>query len=167
MEPGCRKAIRMESRRSYGLPLDDVVQFGFRGITREKLQAELQQRNFWRGETINYSKDGKELNIDSSIAMVRDANGNSTGNVSINRDITQQKRNEIAIRKQNKRLSVINRTAFAMKDALDVFEILDKSLTRLLEFEDASAAAVYLLRVEGSSGRGGIDWFGVGGVPRF
>ena len=146
--PAAERLYGWKAEEVIGLPFDEVVQFGFSGITREELQAELEQKNFWRGETINYSKDGRELNIDSSIAVVRDSNGNSTGSVSINRDITEQKRNEIAIRKQNRRLSVINRTAFAVKDALDVFEILKKSLSRLLEFEDASAAAVYLLRVK-------------------
>ncbi|MGO9480531.1 MAG: PAS domain S-box protein [Candidatus Kryptoniota bacterium] len=146
--PAAERLYGWKAEEVIGLSVDEVVQFGFSGITRDKLQAELEQKNFWRGETVNYSKDGIKLNIDSSIAMVRDSNGNSTGSVSINRDITEKKKNEIAIRKQNRRLAVINRTALAVKDALDVFEIVNKSLTRLLEFEDASAAAVYLLRVK-------------------
>ena len=144
--PAAERLYGWKSEEVVGRPVDEVVQLGPWELPR-KLQAELQQRNFWRGEAINHSKAGKELNIDSSIAMVRDANGNSTGSVSINRDITEQKRNEIAIRKQNRRLSVINRTALAVKDVLDVPEILAKTLNRLLEFEDATAAAVYLLHV--------------------
>ncbi|HUI31426.1 MAG TPA: PAS domain S-box protein [Candidatus Acidoferrales bacterium] len=141
--PAAERLYGWKSEEVIGLPYDDVIQSGYKGVTRDEVA--LEKNNLWRGEVINYSKGGKELYIDSSVAMVRDSGGASTGTVSINRDITEQKKNEIAIKKQNKRLSVINRTAFAVRDALDVSEILNKSLTRLLEFEDVSAAAIYLL----------------------
>ncbi len=98
-----------------------------------------------RNSELMIRRDGKEriLSVSASplIGSVRDVNGA----VVIFSDITDQKKNELAIKKQNRRLSVINRTALAVKDALDVFEILNKSLTRLLEFEEVSAAAVFLL----------------------
>jgi len=143
--PAAARLYGWKSEEVVGLPYDEVIQFGYKGITRNEIEKELERNNTWRGEVTNYSKDGKELYIDLSVAPVRDSAGNSTGTVSINRDVTIQKKNETAIKKQNKRLSVINRTAFAVRDALDVSEILNKSLTRLLEFEDMSAAAVYLL----------------------
>lgn len=134
-----------ESEEVIGLRVDEIMQSGRDGISVDQLKAELGRNGLWRGETINYAKNGKKLYIDSSVALVRDSAGNPTGTVSINRDITEQKKNEVAIRKQNRRLSVINRTALAVKDTLDVFEIINNSLARLLEFEDVSAAAVYLL----------------------
>ena len=148
--PAAQRLYGWKMEEVVGSPYDEVIQFGYKGITRDEMREVLEKNNFWRGEVINYSKNGKELYIDSSVALVRDSAGTPTGSVSINRDITEQKKNEIAIRKQNERLSVINRTAIAVRDALDVSEILNKSLARLLEFEDVSAAAVYLLH-EGSN----------------
>lgn len=143
--PAAERLYGWKSEEVVGLAYDEVIQFGYKGITRTEVEKELEKKSLWRGEVTNYSKEGKELYVDLSLALVRDSAGTPTGTVSINRDVTEQKKNELAIKKQNKRLSVINRTAFAVRDALDVSEILNKSLTRLLEFEDMSAAAVYLL----------------------
>jgi PAS domain S-box-containing protein len=144
--PAAERLYGWKAEEVVGLPYDEVIQFGYDGITRDEVEKELEKNSLWRGEVTNYSKDGKELFVDLSLALVRDSAGTPTGTVSINRDVTEQKKSEIAIKRQNKRLSVINRTAFAVRDALDVSEILNKSLTRLLEFEDMSAAAVYLLQ---------------------
>lgn len=92
--------------------------------------------------------DGWERVLSVSAAPLFDENGSVDGAVAIFRDITDQKKAEMAILKQNKMLSVVNRIAIAVKDALDIHEILNKSLTRVLEFEDVSGAAIYLLKKE-------------------
>ena len=142
--PAAERLYGWNSKEVIGRQYEEVVRSGHVAIVRSEMLDELERSSLWRGEVINYSKAGKELQIDSSVALVRDSAGTATGTVYINRDITDQKKNEIAIKKQNERLSVINRTAFAVRDALDVSEILNKSLSSLLEFEDFSAAAVYL-----------------------
>ncbi len=142
--PAAERLYGWKETEVIGQPLERVIPYGFIGISREMLQGELQQKGVWRGEAVNFSSDSRTLYIDSSIAMVRDSDGNPTGRVFINRDITVQKQNELAVRKQNRRLSVINRTALAVKDAFDVFEILNKGLARLIDYEDVAAAAVYL-----------------------
>ncbi len=98
-----------------------------------------------RNSELMIKRNGLERILSVSASPLIDPGREVNGSVVIFSDITDQKRNELAIKKQNRRLSVINRTALAVKDALDVFEILNKSLTRLLEFEGVSAAAVYLL----------------------
>ncbi len=142
--PAAERLYGWKENEVIGLPLEEIIPFGFSGITKEMLQVEMQKKSLWRGEAVNYSKDGRRLYIDSSMALVRSSDGDATGSVFINRDITSQKENEFAIRKQNRRLSVINRTALAVKDALDVVEILNKSLTSMTEYEEITAAAVYL-----------------------
>ncbi len=142
--PAAERLYGWVAEEVIGLPVDEVLQSG-EGVPVNLLKAEFGKNGLWRGETINYAKNGKKLFIDSSIAVVRDSTGSPTGTVSINKDITEQKRNEAAIQKQNRKLSVINSTALAVKDTLDVHEILNNGLDRLLEFEDVSAAAVYLL----------------------
>ncbi len=142
--PAAERLYGWNSKEVVGRQYDEVIRFSHMANVRNEMLEELERNSLWRGEVVNYSKDGKELHIDSSVALVRDSAGTATGTVYINRDITDQKKNEIAIKKQNERLSVINKTAFAVRNALDVSEILNKSLSSLLEFEDFSAAAVYL-----------------------
>ena len=67
---------------------------------------------------------------------------NSEGLKSANQELL---RNEIEINNQNQRLSLINKTALAMKDVLDVNEIVKKSLASLLESGSLTAAAIYLM----------------------
>ncbi len=98
-----------------------------------------------RNSELMIKRNGLERILSVSASPLIDRGRDVNGAVVIFSDITDQKRNELAIKKQNRRLSVINRMALAVKDALDVFEILNKSLTRLLEFEELSGAAVYLL----------------------
>lgn len=93
-------------------------------------------------------QDGWERVLSVSAAPLFDENGSVDGAVVIFRDVTDQKKAEMAILKQNKMLSVVNRIAIAVKDALDIHEILNKSLTRVLEFENVSGAAIYLLKKE-------------------
>ncbi|MGC8652514.1 MAG: PAS domain S-box protein [Candidatus Kryptoniota bacterium] len=92
--------------------------------------------------------DGWERMLSVSAAPLFDEDGSVDGAVAIFRDITDQKKAEMAILKQNKMLSVVNRIAIAVKDALDIHEILNKSLTRILECESVSGAAIYLLKKE-------------------
>ncbi|MCL5267607.1 MAG: PAS domain S-box protein [Bacteroidetes bacterium] len=142
--PAAERLYGWKESEVIGLPLENVIPYGFSGISHEALQLELRKSSLWRGEAVNYSKDGRRLYIDSSIALVRSSDGSPTGSVFINRDITEQKKSEFAIKKQNRRLSVINRTALAVKDALDVVEILNTSLVRLMDYDAVAAAAVYL-----------------------
>ncbi len=106
--------------------------------------AALQGKDIRNSELL-IKRNGLERILSVSASPLIDRGHEVNGAVVIFSDITDQKRNELAIKKQNRRLSVINRMALAVKDALDVFEILNKSLTRLLEFEEIAAAAVYIL----------------------
>ncbi len=123
-------------RRSDGTPLDNH---------ENPVRLAAYEGKDVRNSELMITRDGVQRILSVSASPLIDTGHEVNGAVVIFSDITDQKRNELAIRKQNKRLSVINRTALAVKDALDVFEILNKSLTRLLEFEGISAAAVYLL----------------------
>ena len=98
-----------------------------------------------RNSELLVARNGTERIISISASPLIDPGREVSGAVVTFSDITDQKRNELAVKKQNRRLSVINRTAMAVKDALDVFEIVNKSLARLMEFEGISAAAVYLI----------------------
>ncbi|MBP7960684.1 MAG: PAS domain S-box protein [Caldilineaceae bacterium] len=49
---------------------------------------------FWKGDVIQQNKEGTPRNILSSVSLIRDREGNPTGSVAVNRDITERKRLE-------------------------------------------------------------------------
>jgi PAS domain S-box-containing protein len=51
-------------------------------------------KGFWKGEVIQSRKDGKKINLLSSVSVFKDSNGDPVGAVAINRDRTEQKKAE-------------------------------------------------------------------------
>jgi PAS domain S-box-containing protein len=56
--------------------------------------AALLERGEWRGENVHVRRDGIEIDVESSITMLRDVSGRPTGILSVIRDVTERKRNE-------------------------------------------------------------------------
>ena len=61
----------------------------------------------WKGEVIQPGKDGKLINILTSISMIKDINGNPIGAVSINRDITESKIVENKLKESEERFKYL------------------------------------------------------------
>lgn len=57
----------------------------------EAWQHQLNTRGWWRGEVVQYKKDGSPVPVMVSIAYVKDDEGNPVAGVGVNRDITEQK----------------------------------------------------------------------------
>jgi PAS domain S-box-containing protein len=54
----------------------------------------LQERGEWRGENVHVRHDGHELNVESSITVLRGIDGLSAGQLAVIRDVTERKQNE-------------------------------------------------------------------------
>ncbi len=54
----------------------------------------LLERGEWRGENVHIRRDGIEINAESSITVLRDVSGQSTGILSVIRDVTERKCSE-------------------------------------------------------------------------
>ncbi|MDB5406562.1 MAG: hypothetical protein JWL84_1474 [Rhodospirillales bacterium] len=54
----------------------------------------LQERGEWRGENVHVRHDGHELNVESSITVLRGIDGLPTGQLAVIRDVTERKQNE-------------------------------------------------------------------------
>jgi two-component system, cell cycle sensor histidine kinase and response regulator CckA len=59
-----------------------------------RLRKNLERGEVFEGETINYRKDGKEFDLEWQIAPIRNASGEITHFVAIQRDITERKQTE-------------------------------------------------------------------------
>lgn len=81
-----------------GKRIMDVVSTVYPDSTREQVLQSFHAQGSWKGEVIQERKDGTSLAILSSVAYAWDSTGNPSGIVAVNRDISQSKRAEEALR---------------------------------------------------------------------
>ena len=89
----------------YGWPADEalgkvaheLLQTGFPG-SREAIQASIRETREWEGELRHICRNGKAIVVNSRWSLMRDEQGNPTAILEINRDITERKRGEQALR---------------------------------------------------------------------
>ena len=78
--------------------LNEIVPIDFPNEDNEKVVKQFFEDGFWRGEGIQYHKDGTRLNILSSSTFLTDDDGKRTGIVTINHDNTEYKKAEEKLR---------------------------------------------------------------------
>jgi len=86
-----------------GRPIAEVLQTEYDGATREAVLQAVWETGEYRGEVKQLRKDGSPVPIESTVRALRDANGRPMGLVGVNRDITERKRAEAALRESEQR----------------------------------------------------------------
>lgn len=94
-----------------GRPIDEVCRTEFMGEGgREEAQKKLLAEKKWRGELKQRRRDGSELWVDASVALIEDEQGIFIGGVTINHDITERKMAEEELRRAKEAIEEINET---------------------------------------------------------
>lgn len=109
-----RAAERMygwQGQEVLGEDIRRVVPVKLAHTTREEVLREVLEKGSWRGEASHWSRDGREMIVNWSIAVIRDLSGEINGTVAINRDITQMKESQ-RLAMQAERLAAIGQEAF-------------------------------------------------------
>jgi PAS domain S-box-containing protein len=95
--------LNAAAERQYGFPASEALGRAVSNIYRTRwlgredeahAAAALRERGEWRGEKVHVSHDGRELNVESGITVLRDIAGLPTGLLSVIRDVTERKRHE-------------------------------------------------------------------------
>ncbi len=75
-----------------GQPLARLTSTTYRGSNTETARSTLLEQGAWSGEVTQCRKDGSPIEILSSVVLLRDADGNPSGAVAVNRDISERYR---------------------------------------------------------------------------
>ena len=67
----------------------ELLQPAYVNVTREELVNQLASTGHVESESIRSTKDGRKLNVEAHVILLRDESGKSIGYVSADRDITQ------------------------------------------------------------------------------
>lgn len=86
-----------------GKNFHDILRPEYRYHSREEVIQQLKTEGVWSGEIIHHRKDGQPLAMISTISVLKDAVGNTTGFVSVNHDITAQKQAEEALKESEEK----------------------------------------------------------------
>lgn len=121
-----------------GKSYQDVLQPVYRDKTREVVLEAFWSTGSWHGEVLHRCKDGTTIPILAEVAQLVDENGNETGLVSANRDISERVRAEQALirRLAMEELVTSISTRFVTITPDDFTERIDQTLKGLGEFFD-------------------------------
>jgi len=90
-----------------GRSFHDLIRPEYRYQRREEVVETLEREGFWSGELIHHLHDGRQIPVQSSISILKDATGHATGTVSVNHDISERKAAEEQIRASLKEKEVL------------------------------------------------------------
>jgi PAS domain S-box-containing protein len=98
-----------------GKPLRQFLRTDYLDIPMSQVMDEVNRTGRWAGEVIQYRSDGRPINVFNASVQLREG----AGIVAVNRDMTEYRKTEAALRQSQQQFAVI------FEEALDVILIID------------------------------------------
>lgn len=89
-----------------GKRLGSIIPSDYMGEPEEKVLQDFWTQGLWKGEVVQQQRTGVKLNVMASVSVIKDSAGNAIGTVGVNRDISQRKQIEEALRQSEERLKL-------------------------------------------------------------
>jgi PAS domain S-box-containing protein len=86
------KIYGFKAKEAVSKRMQDLVDVDYLEEDRKKILNQFLKKGYWKGETLQKRKDGKFINIYSSVNCIKDNDGNFLGAVAVNRDITERQK---------------------------------------------------------------------------
>jgi PAS domain S-box-containing protein len=154
------------AERMYGWTADEVLGKNAIEVTTPHLTPEQQQeiwrtlieQNYWEGEVLHQHRNGKPLDVLGSLSLLRDKNGEPSGLIGIDRDITARKQSQEALQSsqekyrqlfnaaqwQAQELTLLNRVRAAVAQELDLAPLVRTIVKVIAETFDYTHVSLYL-----------------------
>lgn len=124
-----------------GKPGAEIFRTEFIGIERAEVFRSVMETGAFRGEMIQYRKDGTPIFVEGNTFALRDENGKITGFVTATRDISERKQAEDELRQSRENFAKAfnsNPAAIAITRLVDgKFININPAYTRIMEYEPA------------------------------
>ena len=105
------KTYGWKSDQVLGELLSEKLSPEYANASRDQVIKSFVEDGAWQGEVIHHHKDGTALHIFGSVSLLKDNNNNPIGVVSVNRDITKQKRIAQKLEESEKRYRTLAEAA--------------------------------------------------------
>jgi PAS domain S-box-containing protein len=90
-----------QAAEAVGKNFREMIRPEYRYTSRKEMIEKLEREGSWSGEIIHHLRDGKQIPIQSTITVLKDAVGIQTGTVSVNHDISERKAAEEQLRERD------------------------------------------------------------------
>jgi PAS domain S-box-containing protein len=117
---------------------------------QEMLQQIFKESKIEAIETQRLTKSGQKLDVSVSGAIFQDEQGQPLGSFVILHDISQQKRAEKAIKRQNEYLAALHETTLGLMSRLEVSDLLEALIVRAGQLLEMPHGFIYLVEAEGA-----------------
>ena len=115
-----------------GRPMADFLRTEWASQDEDDMRRELDEQGRWRGEVSQVRKDGTRIPVEVSSVVLRDGNGQISGWLSVNHDITPRKHAAEALRAQLEELQRWHAVTLQREDRiLDLKRQINEQLTKV------------------------------------
>ena len=106
MNPSARRIFGLDTAAVAGHRTEDLLNGWQQNPPREEIRQHLIQKNSWKGEIHYRQPRGQILVLEAAIAAIHDGQGELTGYVAIQRDVTERNRAAEALRSSEERYAL-------------------------------------------------------------
>ena len=128
---GAERIFGWKAEEVLGRSAREILRSEFLNTDRETVLKILAEQGRWRGESILYRQDGSKVIMEVSSITLRDVSGLITGYVSVNRDISERKRDEDALRERESYAHSLLNLSRKLEQAQTYSETLDAALDQV------------------------------------
>jgi signal transduction histidine kinase len=91
-----------------GQPMDDLIRPEYQHISRDEALLAVLETGSWHGELCHNCRDGRKIPIHTTLSLIKDREGQPSGFVAVNRDLSERLQAEEALARQAKELAHSN-----------------------------------------------------------
>ncbi len=106
MNPSARRIFGLDAASVAGQRTEDLLRGWQQDPPRDEIRQRLIQKSSWKGEIQYRQPKGAVLILEASVAAIHDAQGELTGYVAIQRDVTERNRAAEALRSSEERYAL-------------------------------------------------------------
>jgi PAS domain S-box-containing protein len=142
---GAESIYGWKAEEVVGQPAQKILDTDFLENTREAVTKQIMEQGHWQGEVLQLRRDGTRMPTLSSVSLYKDTEGKPAGVVAVNRDITELKRAEEALRENERNAHSLVRLSRRLERAQSYSAALNAALDEVKIILGYQSVWTYLL----------------------